>query len=504
VTDRRASRRSRIPAFLKTNDNFSIEPVPIDERRGEVRNLATLWLVANVQLGSVTTGVIASLLGLSLFWAIFAIVTGNLVGAVFMAYHSAQGPKLGLPQMIQSRAQFGIFGALLPLLIALILYVGFYINGTVLIGQTLSSLLHISLTPAMWLGSVIAVGITYFGYDVIHKIDRYLTIVVVLVFVVITARLVTSPMHTGGSSDWGTVLLMISIAAGWQLTWAPYVSDYSRYLPESTSIAKTFFYTYAGAAGGGIWLMTVGALGGAVAGKEIVENTGGYVGSLFPGGSWVAYATIAFSLIVIQVMSLYSGFLSVVAGLFPSTKVPAATPTRLIVALVVGLGGTVPAVLVSGNFLHNFTNFILFVLYFIIPWTAINILDFYVVRRNGYVLRDLFTWRGRYGAVKWKAVITYVIALAAEIPFINSTYYEGPAAKSFSGADFAWIVGLLVSGTLYMVWVAPGVRRTEGRFEARTAGEPDAVSVASLAGGLGALSRPAEPGWSSVARQEEG
>jgi NCS1 family nucleobase:cation symporter-1 len=486
VTDRRAPQRWRIPAFLRTNDNFSIEPVPADQRHGQVRSLATLWTAANVQLGSVTTGVIAGLLGLSLFWAIFSIIVGNLIGTVFMAYHSAQGPKLGLPQMIQSRAQFGIFGALLPLLIALLLYLGFYINGSVLIGQTLSSLLDIPLTPAMWLGSVIAVGITYFGYDMIHKIDRYLTVVIMLVFAAITVKLVTSPMHTGGSSDWAMVVTMIAIAAGWQLTWAPYVSDYSRYLPEDTSTARTFFYTYIGAAGGGTWLMIVGALGGAVVGGTIVEDTGGFVGGLFPGPDWVAYATIAFSLISIQVMSLYSGFLSIVAGLFPSTKVPAATPTRLIVALVVGLGGTIPGMVVSGNFLHNFINFILFVLYFIIPWTAINILDFYVVRRNGYVIKDLFTRHGRYGAVKWSAIFTYLIALAAEVPFISSSFYEGPVAKAWNGADFAWIVGLLVSGVLYMVWVAPGVHRSEADFDARTATEHAGLSATEAAEGLAA------------------
>ncbi len=484
MTQQRGARRPRVPAFLRTNDNFSIEPIPIDKRHGKAGDLSRIWIVANVQLGSVTTGVIASELGLSLGWAIFAIIVGNLVGAVFMAYHSAQGPKLGLPQMIQSRAQFGIFGALLPLLVALILYVGFYINGSVLIGQTLSSLLHISLTLGMWLGSVIAVVITYFGYELIHKIDKYLTVVVVVVFAIITVRLLGSHIHTGGSSDWSTVLLMISIAAGWQLTWAPYVSDYSRYLPQDTPTAKTFIYTYLGSAGGAIWLMIVGALGGAVAGDAIIQNTGGYIGGLFPGASWIAYATIAFSLIVLQVMSLYSGFLSVIAGLFPSTKIPAATPTRLTVALVVGLGGTIPGMIVSGNFIQNFMNFILFVLYFIIPWTAINILDFYVVRRNGYVIKDLFTWRGRYGAVTWSAMVTYVVALAIEVPFMNTTFFEGPFAKSFGGADFAWIVGLLVSGGLYMLWVAPGVRRRERLADAQLPAQTHAAADETMVGGV--------------------
>ena len=39
-----------------------------------------------------------------------------------MAFRSAQGPQLGLPQMIQSRPQFGYIGALLVWLSAYVQY----------------------------------------------------------------------------------------------------------------------------------------------------------------------------------------------------------------------------------------------------------------------------------------------------------------------------------------------------------------------------------------------
>ena len=51
-----------------------------------------------------------------------AIVVGTLIGTLFMAFHSAQGPQLGLPQMIQSRPQFGYIGALLVWLFAYVQY----------------------------------------------------------------------------------------------------------------------------------------------------------------------------------------------------------------------------------------------------------------------------------------------------------------------------------------------------------------------------------------------
>ena len=47
------------------------------------------------------------------------------LGTAFMALHANQGPRLGLPQMIQSRAQFGSLGAAIPLLVAVFIYLGF-------------------------------------------------------------------------------------------------------------------------------------------------------------------------------------------------------------------------------------------------------------------------------------------------------------------------------------------------------------------------------------------
>ena len=72
---------------------------------------------------------------MSLEWAIIAIVIGNLVGALFMAYHSVQGPRLGMPQMIQSRAQFGMFGRDPAIVVVILMYVGFFVSSAILGGE---------------------------------------------------------------------------------------------------------------------------------------------------------------------------------------------------------------------------------------------------------------------------------------------------------------------------------------------------------------------------------
>ncbi len=63
----------------------------------------------------------------------------------------------------------------------------------------------------------------------------------------------------GGSFNWAGFLGMASVVGVWQLSYAPYVSDYSRYLPSSTSTRAAFWYTYAGTVLGVIGAMSVGA-----------------------------------------------------------------------------------------------------------------------------------------------------------------------------------------------------------------------------------------------------
>ena len=117
----------------------SIDFVPRNERHGHVRSLFTLWFGANMQVTTIAAGSITVAVGVPLPWALLAIVLGNVIGAVFMALHSAQGPLLGIPRMIQSRAQFGYRGAVLPLVLVVLMYIGYFASSAVLTAEALSS-----------------------------------------------------------------------------------------------------------------------------------------------------------------------------------------------------------------------------------------------------------------------------------------------------------------------------------------------------------------------------
>lgn len=83
-------------------------------------------------------GALAIIFGSEAMSAIIGLLIGNIIGGAVMALHSSQGAKLGLPQMISSRIRFGVKGAALPLLMVIIMYLGFAATGTVLSGQAIN------------------------------------------------------------------------------------------------------------------------------------------------------------------------------------------------------------------------------------------------------------------------------------------------------------------------------------------------------------------------------
>src|SRR6201991_1904304 len=92
----------------------TIEHVPVDERHGRARELFMVWFGSNIMLLTIITGALARRVFSLPRWAgAVAIILGNVIGGVVIALHAAQGPKMGVPQMLQTRVQFGPCSSLL-------------------------------------------------------------------------------------------------------------------------------------------------------------------------------------------------------------------------------------------------------------------------------------------------------------------------------------------------------------------------------------------------------
>ncbi|MFE5332164.1 purine-cytosine permease family protein [Embleya sp. NPDC056575] len=441
-------------------EHRTIEVIPDAERHGTPRSQFTLWFGANMQITAIVDGALAVVFGADALWAIPALLIGNILGGIVMALHSAQGPRLGVPQMISSRAQFGVFGAVLPLVMVILMYLGFAATGSVLAGQAVCEILHIDNTKVgiLIFGALTAV-VAVTGYRLIHLAGRIATVagIVGLGYLVIALfAKYDVGAHVGDKSfDLTTFLLAISLGAGWQLTFGPYVADYSRYLPRETSERATFWSTFAGSVIGSQWSMTLGALIAAVAGDAFLPDQVGFVGDL-AGPAFVAfliYLVILVGKLTVNCLNAYGGFMSIlttVTAFDGRSRISPVVRAAYIVAFTAT--SVVIAIAASADFLGNFKNFVLLLLMVFTPWSAINLTDYYLISRERVDIPALYDPNGRYGRWNIPALTCYVAGVVAQIPFLAQKLYTGPLTERLGGADISWIVGLAFTAVVYYAW----------------------------------------------------
>ena len=469
----------------------SIDYIPIAERHGKVWHLWPVWFSGDAHLATVAAGVVGIAIGGNLIWMAIAVMLGCAFGTFFMAFHSTQGPRLGLPQMIQSRPQFGFVGALLVWGVALIAYIGFNAFNQILAAQTVHSLYGGAETPAMLGFTVLSVALAVIGYDLIHIAQRwvaYILILALLVFSVAVALHGHFSAQQLALSDFHAVpfLAQFFAAASYQIAWSIYVSDYSRYLPRDVGVGASFWWTYLGAFVGGAWTMLVGTVAAALYPTlEVAAALRSAADAVLPGFGKPLLVCSLLGLLTITSLNFYGAsltLLSVADSLRPSRLTLAKRILTLLLSAVVATGLALQS---SHDFVEKFGAFLSVLLYLLTPWTAINLVDFYVVRKGHYSVREIFNPYGMYGRWNWRGLLAYGMGFVAMIPFFSTGLYTGPVAAALGGADVAMLVGLPVSAIVYLL-ACRSLDLESDRRLAHTADiglDPDAspVAVAGIA-----------------------
>jgi nucleobase:cation symporter-1, NCS1 family len=459
-------------------ERHSIDWIPEDERHGKLWHQAPLWFLGNFQYFSIPIGFIGPGLGLSLGWSILAGALGIVVGTLFMAFHATQGPRLGLPQMIQSRAQFGYRGVLVPLFATLFTYMAFNVADQVLMSQGLNAAFGWSAGVVAVVVAILAAVIAIWGHDWVHRVFRSILIFSLPVVTVLSVGVIFGLAHGHASGQHlgftlAAFMAQFSAAAAYNITYAPYVSDYSRYLPSQTPARKVIGSVFFGAAASPIWLIALGSwlairlgatdglLGTKLAGNNIFH----------PLGS-VAAILLAAGLAATMGMNAYGGMLSVLTGIDSVKRIRPTRLARIVTIIALAVLWYVIAETISSSAVTTVLDSLTLMLYLLVPWTATNLVDFFLVRHGHYAIADIFTSRGIYGAWGWRGLTAYALGFLAEIPFmvlpdIAGFKYTGPIAKQISDVDISWLVGLAVAGISY--WVLSrslNVRAEEAAIEA--------------------------------------
>ena len=238
-------------------ESRSIDYIPESERHGKVWQQGPFWFLGNFQFFTISIGFLGPVFGLGIVDTIVAGTLGILFGTLFMAFHATQGPHLGLPQMIQSRGQLGYSGVIVALFGSLVTFMLFNVVDVMLIGGGINGLFGWDAVIVGVVVTVIATALAIYGHDLLHRVFRVLFFVSFPFYIILTIAIVTGNAGgtpaAGGEFTLAGFASMFVAAAAYNITYAPYVSDYSRYLPKNTPTRPIVLSVFLGAAGSAVW-----------------------------------------------------------------------------------------------------------------------------------------------------------------------------------------------------------------------------------------------------------
>ena len=436
-------------------ETHGIAPVPAANRYGTARRLFTVWFAPQVNMTVVFTGTLAFALGLGFWLGLLAMAIGTVIGSLAPAYLSTWGPRTGTAQLPHARMAFGSTVTVVAVLqwLSAIAWDGLVgLFG----GEALAALTGMPfwLAVALVLAAQGVVGV--FGYEVIHRVQAVMTVLLVIVFAVFAIRLlaghpVVTPPTAHGADLVAGFVMEVTIALSLGISWASYASDYSRYLPAGTPSSAVFGYPFAGLASAYSAVQAIGIAAGPMAGDQTAEG----VRTVMGGGLLGAVALIAITLgaVASNAMNDYSGSLALqTVGVRVRRPVSAAVTAVIAFALIMWLH--------AGDLVARFQSVLLFVSYWIPAFVAIVVIDWRRRSAGRDVLDpDTESTPGRDAVA---ALIVFLIAFAAAVPFMNTSLFVGPVASWLHGADLAYFVNFLVAAVLYGGFIAVKSRSRTG------------------------------------------
>ncbi len=423
-------------------ETHGIAPIAEDQRYGRPSRLFTVWFAPQVNMTGVFTGTLAIVLGLGFWLGMLAMVIGTVLGSLVVGYLSTWGPRTGTGQLPNSRMAFG-GGVVLPAVLQWLSSIAWDALVGLFGGEALAVLLDIPF----WIAVLIVLGVQgavgFFGYELIHRMQAVLTVILFATFVVFAVKLVgghevITPPSAHGADLAGAFVLEVTIALSLAISWASYAADFSRYLPANSSRARVFGFTFAGMVLAYIFVQGIGI----AAADLLSEHTAEGVRSVMGGGILGALALVVIALASIGsgVMNDYSGSLALqTIGVRVRRPVSAVIVTVLAFALVLWLHAADTAT--------RFQDVLLIVSYWIPAFVAVVVIDWVIRTRGRASINPAGEHTDRWDAAA--AVMVFVVAYAAAIPFMHTSLIEGPVAKAWHGADVAYFVNFLVAAVLY-------------------------------------------------------
>jgi NCS1 nucleoside transporter family len=446
-------------------DVHSIQPIPDTDRDSTGPQQMWIWAGANIAPVNWALGALGIILKLGLIETIAVIVIGNVIGCAIFSAFTVMGHKTGVNQMVLSRSAFGRRGAYLPSVLMFLTTLGWIGVNTYFPVKIAMAILGQFGIPDNWISEIIVitiimvvqVGIGVYGFYAIRTFEKYTVPVTAAVMVLMSVLAWSQP----GVVNWNLTtsldpaahiamltLLMTAIGVGWGISWVTWASDYSRFVSRGTSSSSVFWYSYVGMFVPTVWLAILGAT---IASVTQDTDPAKMVSAVFGGGtSILVLLMVLHGPIATNILNVYSAALAAL-----SAEVHL---SRRALATIVGICGYLITIyfIFSPSFAKAFDNWMIGLLLWMSPFAGVTLADFYLKRGGKVDVTELYRAPrlSAYGDINWGGMIAFLAGLAAGWSVENGlvSVFQGPIATVLlGGADLSWLVGITVSGGLYLL-----------------------------------------------------
>ena len=446
---------------------IGIEPIPQSEQTARPSDFFKIALGAALATTTVVLGTLPIAMGLGLQQAISAIVVGTLIGAVFLAPLSIFGTRTHTNNAVTSGAHFGVTGRIVGTALSLVIAITFFTVSVWVGGDSVAAAVarvipaasgNALIAACYAITAIVIYLICIAGFRVVLKVNGViapaLLVVLLLGFVAFWNRIDFS--YAGDSSDYAfgsatsTWVAAMLVAMANPLSFGPFLGDWSRYLPATTSAPRLASLTFLAQA---VSLVPFGF--GAVT-ATLVPDAANYMNGLVSvAPSWFVWAIVVVGFIggvSGGVASLYGTGLDFSSLIHTVSRVQGTLLVGAVSIMVVFLGRFV------FDLVDTVNSFLSLILILSSPWIAIMLVG-YVTRRGHYRIDDLQVFaRRQLGGIYWfthgvnyRALGAWLIGCALGLLSANTPLVTGPLSGLFGGIDVSFFFTFVLTAAIYYV-----------------------------------------------------
>lgn len=369
----------------------------MEERRTTVFENGLIWFGAAVSIAEIMTGTYFAPLGFSK--GLLAIFIGHVIGCIMLFLSGLIGGKARKSAMEATKMSFGHKGALFFSMLNIIQLIGWTaimifdgalaVNGIFNIGNWIWCLI-IGVLIIIW----ILIGIEHLGKLNTVAMTALFVLTIILSFIIFGKGNVLNV--SGEGITFGAA---VELSVAMPLSWLPLISDYTREAEKPFKATAVSALTYGIVS---MWMYVIG-MGAAIftAETDIAQIM------LKAGLGIAGLLIVVFSTVTTTFLDAYS------AGISSESLSKKINGTKF--AIAVAIIGTVGAITLP---LHDITNFLYFIGSVFAPMIAIQIADFFILKKNteelSFNAQNLIIWL--IGFVVYRLLMKVDIVIGNTLP----------------------------------------------------------------------------------------